>query len=116
MLAMYRLLLLFIPFSRFVAPAPVSTPQKKPLPDSYVNKHIWAVRVISARLPLGFTCLIQALATKWLLNNHPDVRVCVGVRNSKTEGFSAHAWVTHQHKIILGEQTDQMSEPILAWT
>ena len=114
-LAAYKVLLLIIPFSRFIAPTSASIPQKKALCDSYITEQLWAVRVISAQIPLGFTCLVQALGTKWLLKNHPDIQVCVGVRNSKTEGFSAHAWVTHQHKIILGEQTSQVFEPILAW-
>lgn len=114
-LAAYRMLLLFVPFSRFITLTPVSTPQKRVLPDSYVAEQIWAVKVISARLPLGFTCLVQALATKWLLKSHPDARVCVGVRNNETDGFSAHAWLTYRNEIILGEQTGQVFEPILAW-
>ncbi len=114
-LATYKALLVFFPFSRFITAHPLSTPQKKALCDSYITEQIWAVRVISARIPLGFTCLVQALGTKWLLNDHPDVRVCVGVRNRKIEGFSAHAWVTHQNKIILGGQTDLVFEPILVW-
>ena len=114
-LATYKGLLVLFPFSRFMMPAPVWTPQKRALSDSYVSRYIWAVRVISTRIPFGFTCLVQALSAKWLLKNHPDVRVCVGVRNNKTEGFSAHAWLTYQNRIILGEQTAQVFEPILAW-
>jgi len=103
------------PFSRFMTANQIFTTHKKALSDSYITKQIWAVRVISVRIPLGFTCLVQAIGTKWLLKNYPDVQVCVGVRNSKTEGFSAHAWVTHQNKTILGEQINQAFEPILAW-
>ncbi len=114
-LAAYKMLLLIFPFSRFITSARISTPPEKALSDSYINKQVWAVRVISARIPLGFTCLVQALGAKWLLNNHPDVRVCVGVRNNRTDGFSAHAWLTYQNKIVLGEQPDQAFEPILAW-
>ena len=114
-LAAYKGLLVFFPFRHFIMADRVATTQKKALSDAYMIKQLWAVRVISARIPLGFTCLVQALGTKWLLKNYPDVRVCVGVRNNKTEGFSAHAWVTYQNRIILGEQTDQVFEPILAW-
>ena len=114
-LATYKGLLVFFPFSCFVTVDRVSNPPKKALSENYINSHIWAVRVLSARLPFGFTCLVQALGAKWLLKNHPDVRVCVGVRTNKTEGFSAHAWLTYQNRIILGEQTDQVFEPILAW-
>ncbi|WP_020607025.1 lasso peptide biosynthesis B2 protein [Spirosoma spitsbergense] len=121
-LAAYKGLLVFLPFSRFMTTDRISTTQKnsttqkKPLSDEYINKQIWAVRVISGWIPLGFTCLVQALGAKWLLKSHPDIRVCVGVCNSKTEGFSAHAWLTYQNRIILCEQTDQVFEPILAWT
>ena len=115
-LATYKGLLLWYPFSRFVTPAPVSNLPKRPLSEAYISRHIWAVRVISARLPLGFTCLVQALGTKWLLKNHPDVHVCIGVRNNQTEGFSAHAWLTYQNRIILGEQANEAFEPILAWS
>lgn len=108
-------LLIVSPFNRFIRSTQISTPPPKTISEWYINQQIWAVRVISARIPLGFTCLVQALGTKWLLKNHPDVRVCVGVRNNRTDGFSAHAWLTYQNKIILGEQTNQVFEPILVW-
>ena len=114
-LVTYKGLLWIFPFSHFMATDPVSTTHKKALSDIYISKHIWAVRVISSRVPLGFTCLVQALGAKWLLKNHPDVRVCVGVRNDRTDGFSAHAWLTYQNSVILGEQPDQVFKPILAW-
>jgi len=66
-------------------------------------------------VPLGFTCLVQALGAKWLLKNYPDVQLRIGVRNNRAEGFSAHAWLTYQNRTILGEQADQVFEPILAW-
>jgi len=114
-LATYKGLLALFSFNHFIRTATAETSRKKLLSDSDVNRYVWAVRVVSVRIPLGFTCLVQALATKWLLKNHPDVRVCVGVRTNPIDGFSAHAWVTYEHKTILGEQKDQVFEPILAW-
>ena len=112
-LAVCKVLLLIIPFRRFVN-FTKTTPQEA-LKDAFINKRVWAVRAVSAQVPFGFTCLVQAISTKWLLRNHPDVRVHIGVRKDRVEGFSAHAWLTYKNSIILGEQSNHAFEPILTW-
>lgn len=76
---------------------------------------VWAINVISNRIPLGFTCLVQALSAKWLLNNNPEIRIRIGVHKNNDQIFSAHAWVDYKNKTILGEQKNQVFEPILEW-
>ncbi|GAB3881781.1 hypothetical protein GCM10028825_03510 [Spirosoma agri] len=85
-------------------------------PDEYtLQTTVWAIRVVSNRIPLGFTCLVQALSAKWLLRKHSGVRIHIGVHKSTAQEFSAHAWVTYNGTVILGEQTTQVFQPILEW-
>jgi hypothetical protein len=116
-LTLYKVLLLLFPLKWFITPVsgPTFHKPKREIAQSTIDKRVWAVRVVSAHIPFGFTCLVQALATKWLLKNQPDVRVHIGVRTNSVDGFSAHAWVTYQYKTILGEQPNLVFEPILDW-
>lgn len=116
-LIVFRALLVLFPLKWFIMPqtGSGSHTSKKGMPQAIIDKRVWAVRALSARLPLGFTCLVQALAMKWLLKNQPDVRVHIGVHKNSVDSFSAHAWVTCQYKTILGEQPNLVFEPILAW-
>lgn len=115
-LAVYKGLLLVLPFKFFLRkeqPESVSSPT---LDEQYVSDVVWAVRVVSSRLPLGFTCLVQALSAKWLLKQDASVRLCIGVQKNSTQDFSAHAWLVYQRRIILGEQEGQPFQPILEWS
>ncbi len=111
----FKLLLVLFPLKWFIKPVTLSHDSKEALSVSFISGQIWAIKTVSARIPIGFTCLVQALAGKWLLKKHPDVRVHIGVRNNSLDGFSSHAWVTYQHNTILGEQPNLVFEPILAW-
>lgn len=113
-LIVYKFLLLIIPFSQFIRKNEVISSQRS-LPEEKIKAVIWAVRVVSAHVPLGFTCLVQALSARWLLRNQPDIQLKIGVQKSAVEGFAAHAWVEYKGKIIIGEQVGQLFEPILAW-
>lgn len=114
-LVFFKLLLIVFPLKWFIKPVSISSNSKKALSQSFINRQIWAIKTVSSRIPKGFTCLNQALAGKWLLKKHPDVRVHIGVRKNSIDGFSAHAWLTYQHNTILGEQPDLVFEPILVW-
>ena len=113
-LATYKGLLLIFPFNKFLNPTRTSAQPAEALSDEIRANTVWAIQAVSNRIPLGFTCLVQALSAKWLLN-HPDVRVRIGVHKSTMQTFSAHAWVVYKDKIILGEQANQVFEPILDW-
>ena len=112
---MYKFLLLIFPFNKFLEAAKASSYSGKPVSENTISHIVWAINVVSHRIPLGFTCLVQALSAKWLLNNHPDVRIRIGVNKNEAQGFSAHAWVDYKNKTILGGQTTQVFEPILEW-
>ncbi|GAB3506404.1 hypothetical protein GCM10027341_39410 [Spirosoma knui] len=110
----YKALLLVFPFNKFVAVKQRPDGSANVLPDEVIDKTTWAIRVISARIPFGFTCLVQALSAKWLLKN-PEVQICIGVQKSATDQFSAHAWVVYKGRTILGEQANQVFQPIMEW-
>ena len=114
-LTIYRGLLILFPFKRFMMPVNGLTPRTVLLSEELINDVVWAVHLVSSKIPLGFTCLVQALAVKWLLKNQPDVHLCIGVRKSSKEVFSAHAWIVYRNKTILGEQPELFFEPILKW-
>ena len=114
-LATYKCLLLIFPFNKFFKTTRKSTHPSEALSGALLTDTVWAIQVVSNRIPLGFTCLVQALSAKWLLHNNPDVRVCIGVHKNTQQDFSAHAWVVYKEKIILGEQANQVFEPILDW-
>lgn len=109
----YKLVLLILPFRRLVKRTPSFSPSAPSAPA--VESVAWAIQVVSRKIPFGFTCLVQAIAAKQLLKNHPDVRLCIGVRKSAFEEFSAHAWLACGDRIILGEQTAQAFKPIAEW-
>ncbi|GAB3543541.1 lasso peptide biosynthesis B2 protein [Spirosoma fluminis] len=113
-LLVYKGLLLVYPFNKFVAAKPGQDGSANALPNDKIDRMTWAIRVVSARIPLGFTCLVQALSAKWLLKN-PEVQICIGVQKSETDQFSAHAWVVYRGRTILGEQANQVFQPIMEW-
>ncbi|WP_460938956.1 lasso peptide biosynthesis B2 protein [Spirosoma humi] len=114
-LATYKCLLLIFPFNKFLKTTAKAIRPAAVLSTTTLTDTVWAIQVVSNRIPLGFTCLVQALGAKWLLHNNPDVRVCIGVHKSIQQDFLAHAWVVYKEKIILGEQANQVFEPILDW-
>lgn len=112
-LSAYKVILIFLPFRHFVKngkKTAITTESEERLEDI-----IWAITVLGNRMPLGFTCLVQALSVKWLLRNNYNLQLHIGVSKSIDHQFSAHAWITHDDKIILGEQKNQVYEPILNW-
>ncbi|QHV94873.1 lasso peptide biosynthesis B2 protein [Spirosoma endbachense] len=114
-LAVYKCLLFIFPFNFFFKKS-INLVSSPVAPDEQnLVVIVWAISVVSNRIPLGFTCLVQALAAKWLLRKYPDVHICIGVHKSASQAFSAHAWVVYKNKVILGEQETQVFQPILEW-
>ncbi len=114
-LIVYKCLLLLFPFRWFYKRAPRPPYSGRVLPEKNITGTIWAIQVLSNQIPFGFTCLVQSLSAKWLLKRCPDVRIYIGVRKVN-QAFSAHAWVVYKGKTILGEQPNQVFEPILDWS
>lgn len=69
----------------------------------FVDRIVWAVRAV-ARNSLGDKpCLVQALATKWLLARAgSESTLRIGVRKSADNELLAHAWLEHDGEIVIG--------------
>ena len=74
----------------------------------------WAVRIARRRLP-GTSCLAAALALQHLLSAEGhDSELHIGV--ARTGGdFAAHAWLTHQGEILVGEEEHEDYTRLVAW-
>lgn len=61
----------------------------------------------------GFNCLHQALVLKYYFGENPEVKLEIGVNN--LGGFNAHAWVSQNGQIILGERKEENYLPLWQW-
>ena len=63
---------------------------------------IWSVAAISRYVPKA-TCLAQALATQFLLQQAGHhARLHIGVTEAEGGGIKAHAWVESQGRVLIG--------------
>jgi hypothetical protein len=68
-----------------------------------VQKIVWAVRVISGRIPRA-TCLTQALATRLMLERRAmPATLRFGVARSPERSVEAHAWLEVRGEVVIGE-------------
>ncbi len=82
----------------------------------YVQDTVWAVRTAAHVLPASLTCLPQALAVKYLLRHDPNLPLNIGVQQSASAGFEAHAWVERAGQIIIGEWPEGKTYlPLWVW-
>ena len=62
----------------------------------------WSVRVVSRLVPFA-SCLTQAQACQLLLARRGMAsRLCLGVREGRSGGFEAHAWLICEDRLVLG--------------
>jgi Transglutaminase-like superfamily len=74
----------------------------------------WAVRTAARRMP-GATCLVQALALQRLLSQQGhSSELHIGVARHD-QSFEAHAWLTHQGKVLIGADRHEEFTPLVAW-
>ncbi len=84
--------------------------------EQYVQDTAWAVRTAAHVLPVSLTCLPQALAVKYLLRLDPNLPLNIGVQQSATAGFEAHAWVERAGRIVVGEWPEGKTyRPLWVW-
>lgn len=78
------------------------------------EKLVWAIA--AAGPALGATCLPQAMAAYWILaRNGRQPILQVGVRKSGAGIVSAHAWVEHAGRVLIGGRPDLASyAPLLS--
>lgn len=102
-----KLLLLCVPF-RWLAPrlgkpmaestATLTEPERR-----LASRISWAVQSVAANVPLGFVCLPQAMAAKWMLRRrHLASTLYLGVARPDEAKFTAHAWLRAGDKILTG--------------
>lgn len=66
-------------------------------------REIAAIVESVARVVPGATCLTQAAAAHYLLALYGhSSQIRVGVKTAKGRQFTAHAWLLHQDKVVLG--------------
>jgi hypothetical protein len=74
---------------------------------------IYLIKGLAYYMPLGFTCLPQALALKYFMAADKTAQVIIGVNN--TGGFKAHAWVEKNTKFLIGDLPLENYTPIWQW-
>lgn len=72
------------------------------LPKHKIDEVVWSVNVMANVLPISLLCLPRALATKYLLRQHPNLVLEIGVEINPRKCFEAHAWVENKGEIIIG--------------
>ena len=106
LLGYYRLALLIMSLPHLLKTAQQS--QRTGLPQSQLTVAQLS-RLIKAaiRLVPGATCLSNTLASHRLFNNHGfRTTVHIGVNKDRDRGFEAHAWLTLDEDIVIGDLPD----------
>jgi hypothetical protein len=86
--------------------------------DDAERRVVWAVRTATYLVPLGRTCLTEALTAQHLLRRHGgDAMLRFGVSMCKVSGavqppIAAHAWLEAAGRIIIGGETAALYEPL----
>lgn len=63
----------------------------------------WSIKLTAKRIPKA-SCLTQALAAQTLLQLYGyEARLCIGATLDENRNLSAHAWITHNQEVILGQ-------------
>ena len=113
-----KLLLILVPF-RWLAPGLGTTMKQSPPTISGTDRQCaarisWAVQSVAAHVPLGFVCLPQAMAAKWMLRRRrlPST-LYLGVARPDETKFTAHAWLRVGDLILTG-RAESRTHTILA--
>jgi len=102
-----KLLLLLVPF-RWLAPRLGKPMTESPAAITEEERRLasrtsWAVQSVAAHVPLGFVCLPQAIAAKWMLRRRRLASTLyLGVAKPDEMKFTAHAWLRAGDKILTG--------------
>jgi hypothetical protein len=79
-----------------------------------IGRIAWSVGVASRALP-GTTCLASAFALQRLLSAHGrSSELHIGVAR-KAEAFAAHAWLTCDGRVLVGEEEHEGYTRLVAW-
>jgi hypothetical protein len=80
-----------------------------------IDRIAWSVRVASREIS-GTTCLASAFALQRLLSaqGHSS-ELHIGVAR-EAEGFAAHAWLSCEGRVLVGEEEHEGYTRLVAWT
>lgn len=115
-----KLLLLVVPF-RWIArrlgqpmtesAATLTEPERR-----LASRVSWAVQSVAQHVPLGFVCLPQAMAAKWMLQRRRQTSTLyLGLARPEDTKFTAHAWLRAGDKILTGRAESRTHTPIAAF-
>ena len=109
-LAMVRIGLLLFPIARLRAWA-----TRRGTGTSTIGRLVWSVGTASRALP-GTTCLATAFTLQRLLSREGHAsELHIGVAR-EPRGLTAHAWLTCDGQILVGEEHQEGYTPLVAWT
>lgn len=104
-----RLLVRFVPF-QYLAPRlgqrdVSSSATLTPADRAQAIRVSWAVQAAARNIPLGFVCLPQAIAAKWMLRHRriPSTLYLGIPRKGGQAAMVPHAWLRAGEKIVTGE-------------
>ena len=78
---------------------------KAAVDDGPTERVTWAIAAAARRLPMGTTCLFEALAATAMLRRRGcgcEIRFGVRMPTDATP-FSVHTWIEHRGVVILGQ-------------
>ena len=109
-LSLIKLGLKILPFSKFKSLFQISG-------TNHVKNQseiIYYIKGISVNIPLGFSCLPQALTLKYFLKNNASTKLILGV-NNENSNFKAHAWVEQNGEYLIGDIPFETYSPLWQW-
>lgn len=102
-----KLLLIVVPF-RWIAPRLGRPQTESPAALAPENLELarrisWAVQAVARHVPLGFVCLPQAMAAKWMLRRRRLASTLyLGLARPDETKLTAHAWLRAGDRILTG--------------
>jgi hypothetical protein len=108
-----RLLIRIVPF-RWIAPCLGRPMAESPVDVGDAQRQLalrvaWAVQAVARHVPLGFVCLPQAVAAKWMLRRRrlPST-LYLGLQRQKECAATAHAWLRVGDLILTGRRESSL--------
>jgi hypothetical protein len=74
----------------------------------------WAVQAVARNVPLGFVCLPQAIAAKWMLRRRKlPSTLYLGLQRDDELKLTAHAWLRVGNTILTG-RAESLNHTVVA--
>jgi hypothetical protein len=113
-----RFLIRVVPF-RWIAPHLGRPMAESPAAISEAERRLalriaWAVLAVARNMPLGFVCLPQAIAAKWMLRRRrlPST-LYLGLQRKDELKLTAHAWLRVGNRILTG-RAESLNHTVIA--